>query len=100
MLTNRIWVPSALGAGREKPGAGLLAPDSWLALLHAHEQCGAPVQAARFLARVVVLRPLFAIADRAQAIGADAAAGEVLADRRRTAFAEREVVLGRADVAG
>ena len=65
-----------------------------------HHQRRAAIEAARLFARVVELRPLLAVADRAEAVGADAAARQVVADRGGAAFAERQVVLGRADVAG
>src|SRR5882672_5396939 len=65
-----------------------------------NDKCGATVESPGFLARVVVLRPLFAVAHRAEAIRADAAADEVVAHRSGTTLAERQVVLGRADVAG
>ena len=69
-------------------------------LLHAHDEGGATVQPARLFAGVVVLRPLLTVADGPQPVGADAAAGEVLADRVGAALAERQVVFRRADVAG
>src|SRR5437762_11018855 len=59
----------------------------------------ASIQSARFFTAVVVLRALFAVADRAQTIGADAAARQVVAHRRGAPLAERQVVLGRPDVA-
>src|SRR5262245_23058055 len=65
-----------------------------------HGQRGAPVQPPSFLARVVVLRPLFAVAHCSESVGADPAAGQVVTNRSRTTLAKREVVLGRADVAG
>src|SRR5690606_3556297 len=68
--------------------------------LHANDQRRAAIEPSRLFARVVVLRPLLAVAHRAQTIGADAAAREVIAHRVGAAFAEREVVFGRADVAG
>ena len=42
--------------------------------LDADDERRAAIQAARLFARVVVLRPLFAVADGVQPIGADAAA--------------------------
>ena len=69
-------------------------------LLDAHDERGAAIEAAGLFARVVVLRPLLAVADGAQPVGADAAAGQVVAHRVGAALAERQVVFGRADVAG
>src|SRR5262245_40632821 len=57
------------------------------------------VQPASLLAAVVVLRPLLAVADRAQPVGSDAPADQVIAHRVGAAIAERQVVLGRADIA-
>src|SRR4051812_11170819 len=69
-------------------------------LLHSHDHGGPAIEAARLFTRVVVLRPFLAVAHDVQPIGADAAARQVVAHRGRPALAEREVVLGRADVAG
>src|SRR6476660_5341454 len=63
-------------------------------------QGGASIEAARLLAAVVVLRPLFAVADGVQSIGADTTADKVLAHRGGSPVAQRQIVLGRADVAG
>src|SRR6187200_2592730 len=67
---------------------------------NANHHRGSAVEPPSFLAGVVVFRTLFAVAHCAQAIGADAARRQVLADGGCTPLAEREVVLGRADVAG
>src|SRR5690349_12913647 len=69
-------------------------------LLNPDQERGAAIQAARFFAAVVELRALFAVAHRAEPVGADAAAREVVADRGRAALAQGQVVLRRADVAG
>src|SRR5262249_41383440 len=71
-----------------------------LRLSQVHGERRATVQAARFLARVVVLRTLFSIADRPQPVGADAAAHQIVLHRVRAPVAQRQVVLGRPDVAG
>src|SRR5438552_11446999 len=84
MWTNRIFV---VGAAREPP---LLKPD---------DERGPPIQAPRFLARVVVFGPLLAVADRLEPIGGDAAADQVILHGGGAPIAEREVVLGRPDVA-
>src|SRR3954451_20359894 len=70
------------------------------ALSDVHDERGPAVQPARLFTSVVVLRPLFTVADGAQAVGSDAAADQILANRVRAAVAQRQVVLGRADVAG
>src|SRR5687767_14235955 len=66
----------------------------------AHYESGATVQAPRLFARVVMLWPLLAVADRADAVGADPAAHQILAHGAGAPVAERDVVLRRADVAG
>src|SRR4029077_7541941 len=75
-------------------------PETLLALSQIHRQRRTTIQAARFFTRVLVLRPLLTIADRPEAVFRDAAAHEVVLHSRRAPIAEREVVLGRADVAG
>src|SRR4051812_12855778 len=52
----------------------------------------APVQSTRFLAAVVVLRPLLTVAHRAQPIGGHAAADEVVLHGVRATVPERQVV--------
>src|SRR5688572_2768580 len=69
-------------------------------LCEPHGECCAAIEATRLFARVVVPRPLFAVAHRLQAIGAHTVRGQVFAYGGGAAFAEREVVFGRADVAG
>src|SRR3954466_3235608 len=64
--------------------------------LQRDSQRGAAVETARLFPGVVVLRPLFTVADGAEAIRTDAAADEIVAHRTGAALAEREVVLGRA----
>src|SRR4029453_5182203 len=94
MLTKRMAVGSA-GFGGSEPGFVRCT-----LLLDSHEERGAAVEPAGFLARVVVFWTLFTVADRAQSVGADAVLLQVLADRVRTPLAERQVVFGCADVAG
>src|SRR5689334_25266003 len=65
----------------------------------ADDERGATIEPARFLAAVVVLRPFLAVADRSEPIGANAPARQVVADGRRAPLTQRQVVLGRADVA-
>src|SRR5437868_2663852 len=91
------WV---LGAGNQglAPSPQFPAPSPCLAEID-HEGRAA-VEPARFLTAVVVLRPFLTVADRPHPVGRNAAADEVVLHRIRTAIAEREVVLGRADVAG
>ena len=66
----------------------------------AHHERGATVETARFLTRVVVLRPLLAVAHRSKPVGSNTAAREVVLHGISPALAERQVVFGRADVAG
>src|SRR4051812_44252930 len=91
----------ANGYGRWNPSTIALQPSDLSHLLSQvdHER-GAPVQAARFLAAVVVLRPLFAVTDRSHPIRGYAAADEVVLDGVGATITEREVVLCRADAAG
>src|SRR6187397_1850913 len=73
----------------------------WIVLLrHVHDEGGAAIEPARFLACVVVLGPLFTVAHRAEPRRRDATSGEVIAHRVRAMDAKRHVVFGRADVAG
>src|SRR5688500_205184 len=67
--------------------------------LQPNHQRGAAVQAARFFARVVVLRPLLAVADGVEAGSGNPAARQVLTHGIGAALAEGQVVFGRADVA-
>ena len=69
-------------------------------LLQAHDERGAAVEPARFLAGVVVHRALFTKGDGLQPVGADAAAGHVVAHRVGAPFPERLIVFRGADVAG
>src|SRR5215467_7209559 len=107
MLMNRIG--GSLNDRSEKkegpnpavrPSSFFRLPSVRDSLLHeSHGQGCATIEAPRLLTRVVVLRPLLAVADRLQAIGADAAAHEIVLHRGGAALAEGEVVLRRADVA-
>src|SRR5438874_5530934 len=63
------------------------------------EQRCAPIQTSRLFARVVVLRPLLSVADRAESIRADAPAHQVVLYGVRAALAAREVGYRRADIA-
>src|SRR5262245_19220134 len=108
--TSGSW---GLGAGDSELGTSELGTRGWdftelpvlapspqpLHLPQVHRQRRATVQAARLLSRVVVLRTLFAVADGAQPIRADAAADQVVLHRVRAPVAERQVVFRRADVA-
>src|SRR5688572_19970015 len=80
--------------------AGALSPGATSLLRESYRQRGASVQATSLFTGVIVLWPLFAVAHRLQAIGADAVRRQVLAHRGRAALAERQVVFSRADVAG
>jgi hypothetical protein len=93
MLTNRMTIPpvSLNGTARGRPRTSTY----WTRTTSARA-----VEPARFLAGVVVLRALLAVAHGAEPIGADAAAREIVAHRVGAPLAERQVVLGRADVAG
>src|SRR6476619_5337312 len=96
IVNDRGWIaklPSALG---HLPSA---ISHRWLSAQPDHQR-GAAVEATGLFAAVVELGPLFAVAHRAQTIRSHTAARQVLADRGRAAFTKREVVLGRADVAG
>src|SRR4051794_37065600 len=87
--------------GRQSGPAPLWRPArAGLLLRHAHGEGGAPVEAPRLFARVVVLRSLLTVAHAAEPVRTDAVAREVVANRVRAALAERQVVFGRADVAG
>src|SRR5262245_1394972 len=111
MLMNRMALRAANTRPKKKAGR-LSSPRPGLpfstycvvfATVLAHEsddQRRSTVEAARLLAGVVVLRTLLAVADGAEPIRADAAADEIVAHRVGAAFAEREVVFRRADVAG
>src|SRR5437588_3658709 len=68
-------------------------------LLQSDDERGATVEPTRLFARVVVLRTLLTIADRRQPAHGDPVAHQVVAHRVGAALAEREVVLGRPDIA-
>ena len=91
-----------LEKGRQGCPAGLRWCPRWTRLLlQPDDHRGAPVQTPRLFAGVVVLRPLLTVADRAQTVGARSPRDdEVVADGVGAALAERQVVFGRADVAG
>src|SRR3954454_17352238 len=78
----------------------LLAISHVSALPQIDHESGAPIQASRFLAAVVVLRPLLTVAHRPQAVGGDTTAHQVVLHGVRATVAEGEVVFGRADAAG
>src|SRR5437867_1782714 len=59
-------------------------------LAQVDDEGGAAIEAAGLLARVVVFGPLLAVADGAEAVGGNAAAHQVVADRGGAAVAERE----------
>src|SRR5258707_2256694 len=65
-------------------------------LLQSDHQRGAPIQAPRFLARVVVFGPLLAVADRLEPIGGDAPADQVILHGGGAAIAQRAGVICRA----
>src|SRR2546426_7030532 len=86
-----------------KGAAGASAPDAppgSTQLLQSHRERRTAIQPSRLLAAVVVLRPFLTVADGLHAVGRDSAVDQILTDCLRAAFAEREVVFGRADVAG
>src|SRR5262245_3810439 len=68
--------------------------------LQVDDQSRTTVETARLFASVVVLRTLFAVAHRGETRLRHAPADQIVADRVGSAIAEREVVFGRADVAG
>src|SRR5436190_12891957 len=98
MLMNRIAAPMRKREGVAAfPSSTFYPVPFYLLSFEPHDQGCAPVQPPGFLAGVVVLGPLLAVAHRRQPIGADAAAHEIVPHRSGAALAERQVVLRRAD---
>ena len=69
-------------------------------LLDPNNQCRPTIQTTGLFSSIVVLRALFAVADRLQSSAANTSACKILLNGVRTPFSESQVVLGRADVAG
>ena len=98
-------LPSAFCTAASSTGrVAIIVRSASIAILHCyvepHDERGATVQSPRLFARVVVLRLLFTVADGLQSRGGDAVLRQVIAHRVGAAFAERQVVFGRADAAG
>jgi hypothetical protein len=66
---------------------------------YAHHERSAAIEAAGFFTRIVVFGTFFAVAERADSVGANPAAQEIVADGVRATIAECEIVFRRPDVA-